>query len=81
MFVYVLKSLRDSNHYVGISQDPLKRVKSYNEGKCFSTKTRKPFILIYTEECEDIATARKREKYLKSYAGSKEKLFITNAGV
>ena len=76
MFVYILKSSQDSHHYVGISADPKKRLKEHNEGKCFSTKSRRPFILIYTEEYGDIVSARAREKHLKSLSGSKEKKII-----
>lgn len=78
MFVYILKSLKDNNHYVGISKDPNKRLKEHNDGKCFSTKSRKPFILIYTEQCKNIISARLREKHLKSLKGSKEKELIIN---
>ena len=38
-------------------------------GKNKSTKHYKPFILIYTEECETRTEACRREKFLKSTKG------------
>jgi len=75
-FVYILKSERDGKFYTCLSQDVDARLKVHNKGGNRSTKHRRPFKLIYTEEYGTLEEARKREKYLKSYAGSKEKLHI-----
>lgn len=81
-YLYILKSLKDLNHYVGISHDPEERLKQHNSGKTSSTKFRRPFILLYTEEYFSMAEAREREKYLKSYSGSEEKRdILKNIGV
>lgn len=80
-YLYILKSLKDNKHYVGISADPENRLKQHNSGKTQSTKSRRPFILIYLERLNSRQEARSREKYLKSYEGSKEKLnIIENIG-
>jgi putative endonuclease len=80
-YLYILRSLRDNNHYIGISSNVEKRLSQHNSGKTRSTKSRKPFILVYTEKFNSRLDARKREKYLKSYKGSKEKLnIIENIG-
>ena len=76
MYLYILKSNKDLNHYVGISANPHKRLKDHNSGRCFSTRSRRPFQLIYQEEWPDLKTAREREKFLKSYEGCGEKLSI-----
>ena len=68
-FVYVLKSLKDGNLYIGISQDPEKRVETHNKGKTESTRNRRPFILIYKEKCNSLNEAREKEKYYKSGFG------------
>jgi len=75
-FVYILRSLKDGNLYVGISADVEKRLVQHNSGKTQSTKSRKPFKLIYREKFNSRQEARGREKYLKSYEGSREKLTI-----
>ena len=76
MFLYILKSTKDKGYYVGISCNLEKRLKCHNDGGVRSTKHRRPLIVIYKEKCESVLAARKREKYLKSYKGSKEKLFL-----
>jgi len=69
--VYVIRSLKDGRCYVGMSEDVAKRLKTHNSGKVTSTKSRRPFELIYTQECSDRASARNLEKYLKTSAGKR----------
>lgn len=77
-FVYILKSLKDNNHYIGVSCDVEKRLKQHNSGKTKSTKSRRPFNLIYKEKYDSFKDAREREKFLKSYSGATEKRRIIN---
>lgn len=56
---------------MGMSEDVQKRVFEHNKGSVRSTKSRKPYILVYAEELENRSQARTREKYLKSAAGRK----------
>jgi putative endonuclease len=67
--VYVLLSLKDEATYVGMALDSVKRLKEHNSGKNRYTKGHLPWKIIYTEEHPDWASARIREKYLKSTAG------------
>jgi putative endonuclease len=76
-YLYILKSLKDNKYYIGITGNVEKRLISHNQGKTKSTKSRKPFIVIYIEKCQNRCEARKREIYLKSYKGVKEKIEIT----
>jgi putative endonuclease len=69
MFVYVLRSLRDGKRYVGLSGDIRQRLVEHNGGRVDSTRGRRPFELIHTEELNTLGEARAREKYLKSAAG------------
>ena len=73
MYLYILQSCKDGGCYVGISADPNKRLLDHNAGRCSATKPRRPLKLLYQEEWPDTKSARQREKYLKSYAGSREK--------
>ena len=68
-FVYALRSLKDGNLYIGISQDPDKRLQTHNKGVTNSTRSRKPFMLIFREACRSRNEAREREKYYKSGKG------------
>lgn len=64
-YVYILKSKKDGNLYIGSSMDLRKRVEEHNKGKVFSTKTRRPFRLTYYEAYYSESDARKRERNLK----------------
>lgn len=75
-FVYFIQSEKDKGYYIGISRNPEQRLSQHNAGKAFSTRSRKPFKLVYTEEVTNLREAREREKFLKSYSGVKEKLEI-----
>ena len=68
-FVYALRSLQDGDLYIGISQNPEKRLQTHNKGVTPSTRSRRPFSLIFWEACKSRKDARAREKYYKSGAG------------
>jgi len=70
--VYVLKSLRDGKQYTGYSSDVNRRVLEHNSGKTESTRRRRPFELIYTEEYQSEEDAKERERFLKSGKGREE---------
>jgi putative endonuclease len=72
-FLYFIQSKKDQEYYIGISKNLEQRLSQHSAGKTFSTRSRKPFKLVYTEQLTRLAEARKREKFLKSYAGVKEK--------
>ena len=69
MKVYIIQSEIDNSNYVGMSNNESERLKVHNSGKVKSTKSKRPWKLIYVEECGNLAATRKREKYLKSAAG------------
>lgn len=55
--------------YIGYTSDLKKRLKEPNQGLNFSTKSKKPWKLIYYEDCLQIDDAKRREKYLKTTQG------------
>jgi putative endonuclease len=69
IYVYILKSEKDNNLYIGFSKDLKSRVEAHNLGLNASTSCRKPLRLIYYEGYTDEKDARKREKFLKSGRG------------
>ncbi|MFZ2970785.1 MAG: GIY-YIG nuclease family protein [Minisyncoccia bacterium] len=71
-YVYILKSLKDNNLYIGFTADLRKRFKEHNSGKTRSTKSRVPFKLIYYEAYIDKKDARKRELELKNNGQQRE---------
>ncbi|HEY4755449.1 MAG TPA: GIY-YIG nuclease family protein [Ignavibacteriaceae bacterium] len=68
-FVYILKSLKDHKRYIGFTSDLERRILEHNSGLVKSTRNRKPFELIYTEEFEIKEQAMDREKFFKSGKG------------
>ncbi|MFH1472812.1 MAG: GIY-YIG nuclease family protein [bacterium] len=73
-YVYVIKSLKDEELYIGSTTDLKRRLREHNEGKAFSTSFRKPFELIYYEAYKNLEDARKREKALKLRGNSRKHL-------
>ena len=70
-FVYILYSKKFERNYVGLTSDLEQRLKSHNSVKVKSTKSYRPWEIVYSESYETIIEARKREKYLKTAAGRK----------
>ena len=70
-YVYVLKSLKDTNWYIGCTGDLDNRIKMHNAGRVFSTKSRAPLELIYSEKFIDKYEAFKTEKFYKTAQGKK----------
>jgi len=84
-FVYILKSDVDKSLYVGYTKNIKRRIEEHNQGLNFSTKSKKPWVLIFFEGYRSEIDAKRREKYLKTIQGSrtvkrmlKEYLFLNN---
>ena len=67
-FVYVL-ICSDGRLYIGSTRDLDNRIDAHRNGRVKTTKSRRPIILVYTEELPTYTDARKRESYLKSGTG------------
>ena len=74
-YLYVLYSPRHKRHYIGISDDPDRRLIEHNIGKVFSTRPYRSYQLVYKEEYSDKTSARKREIFLKKTAKARKELF------
>ena len=75
-YVYLIKSVKDKNLYIGSTNDIHRRLCEHNNGLVYSTKSRIPFELVYYEAYKSegdasphtntlVVGARKREKNLK----------------
>lgn len=71
VYVYVLRSRKDNQFYVGLTTDLAIRVRQHNEGQVTSTKKRVPFELLYWKGCLNQSDTGQREKYLKSAWGKR----------
>ena len=64
-WVYILKSKKDGDLYIGSTNDLRRRLEEHNSGKVRSTKSRIPFELVYYEAYKSEKDARQREQNLK----------------
>ena len=71
-YVYILKSLKDENFYIGYSADLKRRMSEHSDGKVESTKHCRPLKLLCYEAYLNKVEAERREKYLKSSDGKKD---------
>lgn len=64
-YVYVLKSDKDNDLYIGSTNDLRRRMSEHQKGYSFSTSFRRPFALVYYEAYRNERDARTREQKLK----------------
>lgn len=64
-YVYVIRSTKDGELYIGSTNDLKRRLNEHNDGENFSTAHRTPFELIYYEAYTAKRDASRREKALK----------------
>ena len=65
-FVYVLWSQNARRFYIGISEDPQKRLEQHNQARRGWSARHVPWALVHTERYNDYTTARRRELELKA---------------
>ncbi|MFY9461897.1 MAG: GIY-YIG nuclease family protein [Candidatus Sungiibacteriota bacterium] len=65
-YVYILESKRDSDFYVGLTNDLRSRIEKHNKNQVFATKFRTPFALVYYEAHFNKNDAAAREQFLKT---------------
>ena len=70
-YTYVLKSKRNGYLYKGSTNNLKRRKLEHDSGNVESTKSKRPWELIYYEACLSEEKAVKREKYFKTGFGRK----------
>ncbi len=70
-YVYILLSQKDSDLYIGFSNNLKNRIQTHFSGGVISTKDCRPLKLIYYEAYLNEQDAKKREVFLKSGSGHK----------
>jgi putative endonuclease len=68
-YVYVIQSDSDSGLYIGMSGNLRRRFMEHQRGESTSTKSRRPWKLIYYEAYLEMQDAVQRETFLKSGGG------------
>ena len=76
--LYILEC-RDGSLYTGISNDIDRRFLAHQEGKASRyTRTRRPVVLVYREECGSRSQALSRECAVKSLSKKKKEELISS---
>jgi putative endonuclease len=71
----------DGTLYTGFARDPKARVVVHNAGKGAKyTRSRLPVTLVYSEKCESLSAALKRERQLKPWSRAQKEALISGAG-
>jgi Predicted endonuclease containing a URI domain len=73
-YLYVLKSKQDGDLYIGSTTDLRRRLVEHNDGLVVSTKSRRPFVLVYYEAYASLDDARLRESRLKQRGQARAQL-------
>ena len=68
-FVYILKSLKDGDLYVGSTNNLRRRLADHNSGEVDSTRHRIPFAVEAYVAVRDKAKAIELERYFKTGSG------------
>ncbi|MBI3589324.1 MAG: GIY-YIG nuclease family protein [Candidatus Liptonbacteria bacterium] len=68
-FVYIIRSEKDGSYYTGLTGDLERRIREHNKSDTKTTRSKKPWRVIYSERCKTRQKAREREKFLKSGVG------------
>ena len=80
-FVYMVRCA-DGTLYTGYARDAQARVDVHNAGKGAKyTRSRLPVTLVYTEVCESLSAALKRERELKPWSRAKKEELISGGSV
>ncbi|MBX7141276.1 MAG: GIY-YIG nuclease family protein [Chitinophagales bacterium] len=70
-WVYIIKSLSTQKFYVGHTEDLERRLHEHNTGINRSTKSGKPWELVWRKSCDSRAEAMKLETSIKKKKSSK----------
>ena len=68
---YILFSEKLNKYYIGSTSDINRRIEDHNRGKEKFTRTRTPWQIVYSEQFEILADARKRELQIKKQKSRK----------
>jgi predicted GIY-YIG superfamily endonuclease len=70
----------DGTLYTGFARDPQARAEVHNSGKGAKyTRSRLPVSLVYTERCDSLSAALKRERQLKPWRRADKEALIERA--
>jgi putative endonuclease len=66
-FVYIIQSQKDGSYYVGYTTNIDSRIAKHNQGGSIFTKTRRPYLLVYSMSFNSKSEALQFELKVKSW--------------
>jgi predicted GIY-YIG superfamily endonuclease len=76
LFCYILEC-SDGSYYVGVSDDPQRRLDEHNQGKGWDwTAARRPVKLVWAEGHPTLSSARQRENQIKRWGHARKAKLI-----
>lgn len=73
-YVYLIKSKKNNNLYIGSTNNLRKRLSEHNQGRSSYTRKYLPYDLVYYEAYKSEIDTRKREQNLKLRANALSQL-------
>jgi len=80
-YVYLVKSQKSNWIYIGCTSNLKKRLEEHKTGKSYSTSKHLPIDLTYYEAYTSKSDAYERERHLKQYGSSLQKLKARLRGI
>ncbi len=68
-YLYILFNDISKRHYIGSTNDLLRRLEEHNRGQTKSTRQKGTWRVTYKEEFDTALAAKQRERIIKSYKG------------
>ena len=78
-YTYIIQSQKNGKFYTGSCQDIQIRIERHNAGATPSTKSGRPWKLVYSESYENNSDALKREREIKSKKSRKYIEFLIDS--
>ena len=78
-YTYIIQSQKNGRFYIGSCQNIDIRIERHNAGATPSTKSGRPWKLVYSESFENNIEALKREREIKSKKSRKYIEFLINS--
>ncbi len=80
-FVYIIQSLKTGRYYIGSTTNYVKRLQAHNNGRVYSTKSYRPFVVKLIQKYASLSQARKIEYRLKALKRKDYLDKIVNEGI
>jgi len=78
--VYIIKSEKNERYYVGFTNNIGDRLSHHNSGATTSTRSGRPWSIVYREQFSDKKSAWLRERQIKKYKGGEAFKKLINGG-